>query len=75
MKHTFVHYLIIVDVLPIPVSTVDSEFAFHMDEECVVESYISLLFPIIVEALICTHDWILTGRKHIYEEEEESEIS
>ncbi|XP_035835876.1 zinc finger BED domain-containing protein RICESLEEPER 2-like [Helianthus annuus] len=57
------------DILAIPVSTVASESAFSTGGR-VVECYRSSLSPTIVEALICTQDWIRPGRKEINEEEE-----
>ena len=50
------------DVLAIPVSTVASEFAF-CGAGRVVDKYHSRLDPEVVEALICTKDWIRASKK------------
>jgi hypothetical protein len=50
------------DVLAIPASTVASESAFSAGGR-VVDKYRSRLDPEVVEALICTKDWIRASRK------------
>ncbi|XP_076913513.1 zinc finger BED domain-containing protein RICESLEEPER 1-like [Bidens hawaiensis] len=55
------------DILAIPVSSVASESAFSTGGR-VVEPYRSSLTPSIVEALICTGDWIGTSSKKIINE-------
>ncbi|XP_076910017.1 zinc finger BED domain-containing protein RICESLEEPER 2-like [Bidens hawaiensis] len=55
--------------LCVPVSTVASESAFSTGGR-VVDPYRSSLSPNIVEALICTEDWIRKGRKEINEFED-----
>ncbi|CAL5046611.1 unnamed protein product [Urochloa decumbens] len=54
------------DVLAIPASTVASESAFSASGR-VVHKYRSRLDPQIVEALICTKDWIRAARKDPYD--------
>ena len=46
------------DVLCIPLSTVSSESAFSNGGQ-VLDQYRSTLKPDVVEAIICTHDWII----------------
>ena len=50
------------DVLAIQVSTVASESAFSAGGR-VVDPYRSRLDPEMVEALICTKDWVAAARK------------
>ncbi|KAL4315693.1 hypothetical protein AHAS_Ahas15G0210600 [Arachis hypogaea] len=45
------------DILAIPVSTVASEYAFSMGGR-IIDQYRSSLTPKIVEALVCTEDWL-----------------
>ncbi|XP_076948383.1 zinc finger BED domain-containing protein DAYSLEEPER-like [Bidens hawaiensis] len=56
------------DILAIPVSSVASESAFSTGGR-VVESYRSSLAPSLVEALICTEDWIGVSSKKINDTE------
>ncbi|KAL4279666.1 hypothetical protein GQ457_03G011730 [Hibiscus cannabinus] len=55
------NYLILLrmsrDVLEIPVSIVASEFSFSTGG-CVIDSFHTFLTPRLVEALICTQDWV-----------------
>lgn len=60
------------DVLPIPVSTVASEFAF-MNENRVLDDFESLLSPKIVEALICAQNWLRCSPIDLHEALEEIE--
>ena len=53
------------DVLAVPASTVASESAFSAGGR-VVHKYRSRLDPHVVEALICTKDWIRATRKGIF---------
>jgi hypothetical protein len=45
------------DILSIPISTIASAFTFSIGG-CVIDQYRSLLKPDIVEALVCTSDWL-----------------
>ncbi|CAA0841362.1 Zinc finger BED domain-containing protein DAYSLEEPER [Striga hermonthica] len=57
------------DVLAIPASTVASESAFSTGGR-VVDHFRSSLTPKLIEALICTQDWIRKGNPPIFEEKE-----
>lgn len=46
------------DVLPIPVSTVASEFAFSVGD-CVLDYFESSPSPKVIEALICAQNWLV----------------
>ena len=52
------------DILTIPISTIASESTFSTGG-WVLDKYRSALKENIVEALICTRDWVF-GKKHIY---------
>ncbi|KAK9065205.1 hypothetical protein SSX86_016588 [Deinandra increscens subsp. villosa] len=60
------------DILAIPVSSVASESAFSTGGR-VIDSYRSSLSPQVVEALICTQDWIRKGTNDRKEEVDDSE--
>ena len=53
------------DILSIPVSTVASESAFSIDGR-VLDQYRSALKPQVVEALVCTRDWLYGRRGNKY---------
>ena len=54
----------VLDILGIQVSTVASESAFSASGR-VLDPYRNSLSPSIVEALVCTQDWIRTSSKNI----------
>jgi hypothetical protein len=52
------------DILSIPISTVASESTFSVGGR-VIDQYRSLLKPNIVEALVCTQDWLYEEKGNI----------
>jgi hypothetical protein len=52
------------DILSIPISTIASAFTFSIGG-CVIDQYRSLLKPDIVEALVCTSDWLYEEKCNI----------
>ncbi|KAJ0752291.1 putative HAT dimerization domain, ribonuclease H-like superfamily, hAT-like transposase, RNase-H [Helianthus annuus] len=56
------------DILAIPLSTVATESAFRIDKQ-VLASDRSSLPAYLIEALICTHDWIRSSRKDVINED------
>lgn len=61
------------EVLAIPASTVASESAFSTGGR-VVSDYHTCLTPKIVEALVCTQDWLKGKAIHLFSEEDLDEI-
>lgn len=61
------------DVLAIPVSTVASESAFSTGGR-ILDSFRSSLSPRMVEAIICTRDWLQTNKKIVNFEESLEEL-
>jgi hypothetical protein len=53
------------DVLSIPISTFTSESNFSVGGR-IIDQYRSLLKPDIVEALVCTRDWLFEEKGNIY---------
>ena len=53
------------DVLTIPISTVASESAFSIGGR-VLDQYRSALKPHVVEALMCTRDWLCAQKGNKY---------
>jgi hypothetical protein len=53
------------DVLSIFISTVASESTFSVGGR-IIDQYRSLLKPDIVEALVCTRDWLFEEKGNIY---------
>lgn len=52
------------DVSSIPISTITSEFAFSAGEQ-VIDQFSSALKPDVVEALVCTKDWLYGDKGNI----------
>ena len=52
------------DILSVPISMIASESAFSTGGR-VLDQYRSALRPPIVEALICTKDWLFGGKGNI----------
>ncbi|XP_050238317.1 zinc finger BED domain-containing protein RICESLEEPER 2-like [Mercurialis annua] len=61
------------DILAVPVSTVASESAFSTGGR-VLDDFRSCLTPKIVEALICTQDWLRDPSKHVSVEQSLEEL-
>ncbi|KAK9074045.1 hypothetical protein SSX86_006641 [Deinandra increscens subsp. villosa] len=61
------------DILAIPVSSVASESAFSTGGR-VIDAYRSSLSPPVVEALICTQDWIRKSNKAIKDAEDPTDF-
>ncbi|KAJ0891831.1 putative HAT dimerization domain, ribonuclease H-like superfamily [Helianthus annuus] len=61
-------YVMFLDILAIPLSTVAAESAFSMDRR-MLEPGRSSLPAYLIEALICTHDWIQSSRKDVINED------
>ena len=61
------------DILVVPISTVASKSTFSTSGT-VLDSFRSSLTPRIVEALICSQDWLRVGKDYISVEEELHEI-
>ena len=61
------------DILEVPVSTVASEFAFSIGGH-VLDAFKSSLTPKIVEALICTQDWLRIHKQPVSIEENIEEL-
>ncbi|CAN1338835.1 Zinc finger BED domain-containing protein RICESLEEPER 2 [Linum perenne] len=61
------------DVLAVPISTVSTEFAFSTAWR-VLDAFRSSLTPRIVEALICTQDWIHADSRAPSIEEDQLDI-
>lgn len=52
------------DVSSIPISTITSEFTFSAGEQ-VIDQFSSALKPDVVEALVCTKDWLYGDKGNI----------
>ena len=61
------------DVLVVPISTVASEYAFSIEGR-VLDSFRSSLTPKIVEALICSADWMRLSSSPVSIEESLDEV-
>ncbi|KAH1072498.1 hypothetical protein J1N35_024826 [Gossypium stocksii] len=61
------------DVLSVPISTVSSESAFSTSG-CVLDNFRSSLTPSMVEALVCTQDWLRRSKGPINLEEYVKEL-
>ena len=61
------------DILAIPISTVASESVFSTSGR-VLNAFRSSLTPKIMEALICTSDWLRQGSNHVLVEEAIEEL-
>ncbi|CAL9029994.1 unnamed protein product, partial [Prunus brigantina] len=62
------------DIFAIPSSTVASENAFSLGKR-IVDPFRSSLTPKMVEALVCTHDWLRADEFNLYKEPTDEEIA
>ncbi|CAN1294393.1 Putative AC transposase [Linum perenne] len=60
------------DILAIPISSLALESAFS-NGGTVLDDFRSLLLPTVVEALICSEDWLRNPDNHGNDEEDEEE--